>query len=89
MHLRPILTSLDTPASFKKSLRTFFNRAPLVDSLLSKGNLHHYTVASVPWCYCRENNLLKGTFGDKFLRFSEKISVKVSKNILSIHQKAH
>ena len=51
--------------------------------------MHHFTLASILWCSSRENDPLKGNFGDTFPRFLEKTYIKVSKNTLSIHQKAH
>ena len=78
-----------TPVGFEEFLRTSFHREPPGNWLRSKGNLHNCTVASIFWCSCGENDPLKSTFGDKCPRFSEKISIKVSKYILNIHGKAH
>ena len=74
---------------FEKFLRTTVIQSTLGDCLWSKRNIHHYTLASILSCSCRENDPLKGNFGDKFLGFLAKTFIKVSKNILSIHGKAH
>ena len=66
--------SPEIPVGFEEFLRTSFFTE---NQRKSKGNLHTYTVASIFWCSCRENDPLKSTF------------VKVSKYILSIHGKAH
>ena len=65
---------------FKKFLRI------TGDCLWGKGNMHHSTAANILW-FLLEKTVIY--FGNKFLGFLEKASIKVSKNILSIHGKAH
>ena len=58
-----------TGHEFEVYYKKHFYTALPGDILWSKGNIHHYTLANILWCSCRDNDPLKDNFGDKILGF--------------------